>query len=46
MIRHDGDAPGPVHPAIPVPPALRASDSVSSGSCRARASVAGSGLRC
>ena len=46
MIRHDGDAPGPVHPANPVPPSLPASDSVSSGSCRARASVAGSGPRC
>jgi hypothetical protein len=32
MICHDGDAPGPVHPANPVLPSLPASDSVSSGS--------------
>jgi hypothetical protein len=36
MIRHDGDAPGSVRPANPVPSSLPASDSVPSGSCRAR----------
>jgi hypothetical protein len=46
MIRHDGDALVPVYLANLVPPSLPASDSVSSASCRARVSVAGSGPRC